>query len=230
MRIALAADHAGYRSRTSSPPGCASRVMGQRPRHERAGKRRLSRIRARARPRRSRPEQAERGIAVCGSGIGISIAVNREPKCRCARVDDPLSAELAREHNDANVLALGARLDRQRHGQGLRYRVPRHLFRRRAPPAPRRSTFTAPAGQRLMATAADLEHDQNYRVPHGFFTSGLSRHRSCGRGRDPSRTQARADADRADRLGEYRQPAVLEAQGSVLTNKYAEGYPGPPLL
>ena len=54
--------------------------------------------------------EAERGIAVCGSGIGISIAVNRNPKCRCARVDDPLSAQLAREHNDANVLALGARL------------------------------------------------------------------------------------------------------------------------
>ena len=54
--------------------------------------------------------EAERGIAVCGSGIGISIAVNREPRCRCARVDDPLSAQLAREHNDANVLALGARL------------------------------------------------------------------------------------------------------------------------
>ena len=54
--------------------------------------------------------EAERGIAVCGSGIGISIAVNREPNCRCARVDDPLSAALAREHNDANVLALGARL------------------------------------------------------------------------------------------------------------------------
>ena len=53
---------------------------------------------------------AERGIAVCGSGIGISIAVNRNPACRCARVDDPLSAALAREHNDANVLAVGARL------------------------------------------------------------------------------------------------------------------------
>lgn len=53
---------------------------------------------------------SERGIAICGSGIGISIAVNREPKCRCARVDDPLSAALAREHNDANVLALGGRL------------------------------------------------------------------------------------------------------------------------
>jgi len=53
---------------------------------------------------------AERGIVVCGSGIGISIAVNRNPGCRCARVDEPLSAALAREHNDANVLALGARL------------------------------------------------------------------------------------------------------------------------
>ena len=53
---------------------------------------------------------AERGIAVCGSGIGISIAVNRNPKCRCARVDEPVSAALAREHNDANVLALGGRL------------------------------------------------------------------------------------------------------------------------
>jgi len=54
--------------------------------------------------------QAERGVAVCGSGIGISIAINRNPRCRCARVDDALSAGLAREHNDANVIALGARL------------------------------------------------------------------------------------------------------------------------
>ena len=50
------------------------------------------------------------GVAICGSGIGISIAVNRNPKCRCARVDDPYSAALAREHNDANVIAIGARL------------------------------------------------------------------------------------------------------------------------
>lgn len=53
---------------------------------------------------------AERGIALCGSGIGISIAVNRNPACRCALVSEPLSARLSREHNDANVLALGARL------------------------------------------------------------------------------------------------------------------------
>lgn len=53
---------------------------------------------------------AAKGIALCGSGIGISIAVNRNPACRCALVSEPLSAKLAREHNDANVLAMGARL------------------------------------------------------------------------------------------------------------------------
>jgi ribose 5-phosphate isomerase B len=50
------------------------------------------------------------GIALCGSGIGISIAVNRNPACRCALVSDNLSARLSREHNDANVIAMGARL------------------------------------------------------------------------------------------------------------------------
>ncbi|MEO6582461.1 MAG: ribose 5-phosphate isomerase B [Sphingomicrobium sp.] len=54
--------------------------------------------------------EAERGVAVCGSGIGIAIAINRFAACRCAHVSEPLSAELARTHNDANVLALGARL------------------------------------------------------------------------------------------------------------------------
>jgi ribose 5-phosphate isomerase B len=54
--------------------------------------------------------EANRGVALCGSGIGISIAVNRNPACRCALVSEPLSARLAREHNDANVIAIGARL------------------------------------------------------------------------------------------------------------------------
>ena len=53
---------------------------------------------------------AERGIALCGSGIGISIAVNRHPAVRCARVTEPLSAALSREHNDANCIAMGARI------------------------------------------------------------------------------------------------------------------------
>ena len=54
--------------------------------------------------------RCERGVALCGSGIGISIAVNRNPACRCALVSESLSARLSREHNDANVIAMGARL------------------------------------------------------------------------------------------------------------------------
>lgn len=54
--------------------------------------------------------RVQRGIALCGSGIGISMAVNRHPACRCALVSESLSARLAREHNDANVIAIGARL------------------------------------------------------------------------------------------------------------------------
>ena len=110
MRIALAADHAGYLMKdelvgwlreqrhevsdlgTNGPESVDYPEYGAR----------LARAIASG--------EAERGIAVCGTGIGISIAVNREPRCRCARVSDPLSAQLAREHNDANVLALGARL------------------------------------------------------------------------------------------------------------------------
>ena len=110
MRIALAADHAGYLLKdelvgwlreqghevtdlgTSGPESVDYPEYGRRVAEAVAS------------------GKAERGIAVCGSGIGISIAVNREPRCRCARVDDPLSAQLAREHNDANVLALGGRL------------------------------------------------------------------------------------------------------------------------
>ena len=110
MRIALAADHAGYLLKdelarwlselghditdlgTNSPESVDYPQYGAKVAMEVAlGK-------------------ADRGIAICGSGIGISIAVNRNLECRCARVSDPLSAQLSREHNDANVLALGARL------------------------------------------------------------------------------------------------------------------------
>jgi len=52
---------------------------------------------------------AQFGVALCGSGIGIAIAVNRNPALRCALVSEPYSATLAREHNDANAIALGAR-------------------------------------------------------------------------------------------------------------------------
>ena len=53
---------------------------------------------------------ADRGVALCGSGLGISMSINRHPAIRCALVSEPRSASLAREHNDANCIAMGARL------------------------------------------------------------------------------------------------------------------------
>lgn len=55
-------------------------------------------------------KHADLGIAVCGSGIGISIAANKVPGIRAALAHDVNTARLAREHNDANVLALGGRV------------------------------------------------------------------------------------------------------------------------
>ena len=51
-----------------------------------------------------------RGLVVCGSGIGISIAANKVKGSRCALVHDTFTAEMARRHNDCNVIALGARV------------------------------------------------------------------------------------------------------------------------
>ncbi|HZH27217.1 MAG TPA: ribose 5-phosphate isomerase B [Azospirillaceae bacterium] len=50
------------------------------------------------------------GVLICGTGIGISIAANRHPGIRAALCHDVTSARLSRQHNDANVLALGARM------------------------------------------------------------------------------------------------------------------------
>ncbi len=54
--------------------------------------------------------RCDRGVLVCGSSLGIAIAANKVPGVRCAAVTEPLSAELSRRHNDANVLALSERL------------------------------------------------------------------------------------------------------------------------
>jgi ribose 5-phosphate isomerase B len=109
MRIALAADHAGFELKDELAAWLREAGHDVSTSAPTARKRRLSRFGAKLAEAIAAGE-AERGIAVCGSGIGISIAVNRNPACRCARVDEPLSARLAREHNDANAIALGARL------------------------------------------------------------------------------------------------------------------------
>lgn len=110
MIIAMGSDHAGYNLKeeikayllekghtvkdcgTNSTESCDYPVFG------------------RAAAEVVREEEAERAIVICGSGIGISIAANKVPGIRCALCSEPLSAELSRRHNNANALAMGARL------------------------------------------------------------------------------------------------------------------------
>ena len=54
--------------------------------------------------------ECEKGILICGTGIGISIAANKVPGIRAALCHDCFSAEATRQHNDANMLAMGARV------------------------------------------------------------------------------------------------------------------------
>lgn len=54
--------------------------------------------------------ECDRGIVICGTGIGMSLAANKVPGIRCALCGDPYSAKMTRAHNNANMLALGARV------------------------------------------------------------------------------------------------------------------------
>lgn len=63
--------------------------------------------------------ECDRGILICGTGIGISISANKIQGIRCALCGDCFSAEMTRRHNDANMLALGARVT----GPGLALKI-----------------------------------------------------------------------------------------------------------
>ena len=52
----------------------------------------------------------DKGILICGTGLGISIAANKIKGIRCAVCSEPVSAELSRQHNNANIVAMGARM------------------------------------------------------------------------------------------------------------------------
>ncbi len=63
--------------------------------------------------------ECDRGIVICTTGIGISISANKVKGIRCALCSEPLSAEMTRRHNDANMLAMGAGLI----GPSMAYRI-----------------------------------------------------------------------------------------------------------
>jgi ribose 5-phosphate isomerase B len=109
VKIAIASDHAGYEMKED-----LKKVLGERYEWFDLGTNSLDSV--------DYPDfgqkmgavisggQAERGILICGTGIGISIAANRHATVRAALCTSGTMARLAREHNDANVLVMGARI------------------------------------------------------------------------------------------------------------------------
>jgi len=110
MKIALGADHAGYELKDRikqylqqkgidvRDEGTSSPESVDYPDYARAVAHQVS------------EKQADLGILVCGSGIGMAIAANKVHGVRAANVSSEYEAEMSRQHNDANVLALGARI------------------------------------------------------------------------------------------------------------------------
>lgn len=108
--IAIASDHGGFELRKAIMAhldkrgieyidcGCATKESCDYPDYAKAACARIV------------SGQCDRGILICGTGIGISITANKIPGIRAALCSDCFSAKATREHNDANVLALGARV------------------------------------------------------------------------------------------------------------------------
>jgi glycine hydroxymethyltransferase len=146
-------------------------------------------------------KQAELGLVICTSGVGVSMTANKVPGARAALVADEQTAALARQHNDANIIALSGKTISPEQGRkildafiGARFEGGRHA--RRVGKMDVRSA--APQLRQVDSAVAEaIEHER-------------------------LRQQENIELIASEN---FVSPAVLEAQGSVLTNKYAEGYP-----
>jgi ribose 5-phosphate isomerase B len=108
MRIALGADHAGFELKEQIKQKLAAEGIAVDDRGTTSAASVDYPDYARAVAEEVAANQADLGILVCSTGIGMSIAANKVPGIRAAKVDTAFEAERSREHNDANVLTLGA--------------------------------------------------------------------------------------------------------------------------
>jgi ribose 5-phosphate isomerase B len=110
MRIALGADHAGYELKDKIRDHLRSRGIDVRDQGTNSGDSVDYPDYARLVGYDVSQGRADLGILVCGSGIGMAMAANKVPGIRAAGVSSEYEAQMSREHNDSNVLTLGARI------------------------------------------------------------------------------------------------------------------------
>jgi RpiB/LacA/LacB family sugar-phosphate isomerase len=147
--------------------------------------------------------RAELGLLICTSGIGMSITANKIPGVRAALVSDEESASLARQHNDANVICLGANHVSAEHAKKI---VEAFL----------NAHFEGGRHERRVSKmeTSMTRKDLNLKTVDPEIANAIEHERS----RQMENIELIASEN-------FVSPAVMEAQGSVLTNKYAEGYP-----
>jgi len=149
--------------------------------------------------------EVPRGILICGSGLGVMYTANRFPRVRAAWVQDPEMARLARQHNDANMLALpGDRLDAE------------------AAWAVVTAWLETPFEGGRHARRVEKIDSLTREVRGSALTESDAQIAAL------IEREARRQALSLELIASenFVSEAVLEAAGSVLTNKYAEGYPG----
>jgi glycine hydroxymethyltransferase len=150
--------------------------------------------------------EAQAGILVCGTGIGMSIAANKVPGIRAALVTDVFTARMAKEHNNANVIVLGGRTATADCANEI---VDSWLD----------ATFEGGRHALRLAKIHDIE---------GAFGLGRSLKETDSLVWEAIQHETAREEDSIVLIASenYASEAVMEAQGSVFTNKYAEGYPG----
>jgi ribose 5-phosphate isomerase B len=110
MKIALGADHAGYQLKDKIKQHLEQQGLEVRDEGTLSGESVDYPDYARLVARDVNEQRADFGILVCGTGIGMAMAANKVSGIRAANVGSEYQAEMSREHNNANVLALGARV------------------------------------------------------------------------------------------------------------------------
>src|SRR5712672_3187797 len=110
MRIALGADHAGYQLKDQIKQHLQQQGIEVRDEGTSSPESVDYPDYARAVAHDVNEQRADWGILVCGSGIGMAIAANKVDGIRAANVNSEYEAQMSREHNNANVLALGSRI------------------------------------------------------------------------------------------------------------------------
>ena len=149
-------------------------------------------------------EKADIGVLICSSGIGMSIAANKVSGIRAALVHDPETARLSREHNHANVICLGAK---GKSPENLRASLQAFMS----------AKCEGDRHQRRVRKIIAMEQKQSHSI--SAVDPAIAQIIEKERQRQQENIELIASEN-------FTSPAVIEAQGSVLTNKYAEGYPG----